>query len=90
MNTTPPHFGALFAQLGLPDDDESIAAFLVKHRSMARNMRLPDAPYWSASQASFLREALTQDAEWAVVVDQLSKALEDPEVTEQTRSLDDS
>ena len=79
MNTTQPHFAALFAQLGLPDDDQSIAEFLAKHRSMAQDMRLADAPYWSPSQAAFLREALSQDAEWAVVVDQLSKALEGPE-----------
>ena len=81
MNTTPPHFGALFAQLGLPDDDQSIAAFLVNHRSMAHDMRLPDAPYWTASQAAFLQEALSQDAEWSGMVDQLSKALQGPEAT---------
>ena len=79
MHTTQPHFAALFAQLGLPDDDQSIADFLMKHRSMAQDMRLAEAPYWSASQAAFLREALSQDAEWALVVDQLSKALEAPE-----------
>jgi hypothetical protein len=48
---------------------------------MAQDMRLADAPYWSPSQAAFLREALSQDAEWAVVVDQLSKALEGPEAS---------
>lgn len=79
MNTTQPGFAALFAQLGLPDDDQSIAEFLVKHRSIAQDKRLADAPYWSTSQAAFLREALSQDAEWAVVVDQLSKALQGPE-----------
>jgi len=79
MNTTPPHFGALFAQLGLPNDDHSIAQFLASHANLAPGLRLPDAPYWTTSQAAFLREALSQDAEWAVVVDQLSKALEGPE-----------
>jgi len=79
MNTTPPHFGALFAQLGLPNDDQSIAQFLASHRSQGQGLRLPDAPYWTTSQAAFLREALSQDAEWSGVVDQLSKALEGPE-----------
>lgn len=82
MNTTQPHFAALFAQLGLPDDDQSIAEFLVKHRSMAQDMRLAEAPYWTPSQAAFLREALSQDAEWALVVDQLSKALQAPEASQ--------
>jgi len=82
MNTTLPHFAALFAQLGLPDDDQSIAEFLAKHRSMAHGMRLAEAAYWTPSQAAFLREALSQDAEWAVVVDQLSKALESPQASQ--------
>lgn len=81
MNTTLPHFAALFAQLGLPDDDQSIAEFLAKHRSMTHGLRLAEAPYWTPSQAAFLREALSQDAEWAVVVDQLSKALESPQAS---------
>lgn len=79
MNTTLPHFGALFAQLGLPNDDQSIAEFLAGHASIAPGKRLPDAPFWSTSQAAFLREALNQDAEWSGVVDQLSKALQDSE-----------
>jgi hypothetical protein len=38
-------------------------------------MRLPDAPYWTLSQAAFLREALMQDSDWTDMVDQLSLAL---------------
>jgi hypothetical protein len=49
---------------------------------MAHGMRLAEAPYWTPSQATFLREALSQDAEWAVVVDQLSKALESQEASQ--------
>lgn len=76
MAPTTHHFGALFAQLGLPNDDLEIAHFLTVHASMADGYRLPDAPYWTASQAAFLRESLLQDADWAGVVDQLSKALQ--------------
>lgn len=73
------HFSDLFAQLGLPNDAHSIAHFLSVHASMADCTRLPDALYWTPSQAAFLRESLSQDSDWAGLVDQLSKALSDPE-----------
>jgi hypothetical protein len=46
---------------------------------MANGYRLPDVPYWNASQAAFLQESLLQDSDWSGVVDQLSKALREPE-----------
>lgn len=69
------HFRHLFAQLGLPDHPEGIVHFLTVHAAMAEGMRLPDAPYWTISQAAFLREALMQDSDWTDMVDQLSLAL---------------
>lgn len=81
MNKTMHHFGELFAQLGLPNDNHSIAHFLSVHESMADSQRLPDAPYWSASQAAFLRESLTSDSDWTSLVDQLSAALRPPKET---------
>ncbi len=72
---TQHHFTQLFAQLGLPDDAQSIAHFLIVHTAMARGHRLPDVPCWTPSQAAFLRESLLQDSNWAGVVDQLSLAL---------------
>jgi hypothetical protein len=69
------HFHHLFAQLGLPDHPEGIRHFITRHAAMADGMRLPDAPYWTASQAAFLRESLTQDSDWTDMVDQLSIAL---------------
>ncbi len=77
MNKAIHYFSDLFAQLGLPDDEASIADFLVKHKGMAIGVRLPDAPYWTSAQAQFLRESLMQDSDWASLVDQLSKALQD-------------
>ena len=68
-------FHNLFAQLGLSDREADIAAFLTAHRPLAAGMALADAPFWSASQAAFLREAKSQDADWAELVDQLSLAL---------------
>lgn len=69
------HFYQLFAQLGLPNHPEDIQRFITLHSAMAEGMRLPDAPYWTASQAAFLRESLTQDSDWSDMVDQLSLAL---------------
>ena len=76
---TPSHsFHALFAQLGLPSDAPDIAHFLALNSPLPGNVLLPDAPFWSRAQATFLREALQQDADWAAPVDQLSQALRAP------------
>jgi hypothetical protein len=79
MNEPIHHFSELFAQLGLPNDNQSISHFLTIHASMADRERLPDAPYWTPSQAAFLRESLTHDSDWSGLVDQLSAALGRPE-----------
>ncbi len=65
----------LFAQLGLPDDAESIASFIRTHAPLAERVKLADAPFWTSAQASFLREELAEDADWAELVDQLDTAL---------------
>lgn len=72
----PMHrFHQLFAQLGLPSDAAGIAGFLQANWPLPGDVALPDAPFWTASQAAFLREALLQDADWAQQVEQLSQAL---------------
>lgn len=80
MEKSNHHFSELFAQLGLPNDANSIANFLALHAPMAANVKLADAPFWSASQASFLRESLLQDSDWSNTVDQLNEALQGPAV----------
>ncbi len=76
MNTPHHHrFTELFAQLGLPTDEPGIGQFLAAHRPLAPNVRLAEAPFWSATQAAFLREGILGDADWAEVVDQLNVAL---------------
>jgi hypothetical protein len=77
MNTPTHDFAELFAQLGLPNDAHSIAVFLSAHAAKAQGVRLPDAPFWTTSQATFLRESLSQDSDWSDMVDQLGKALLD-------------
>ena len=75
METSYHHFCELFAQLGLPDDEPSVRAFITSHRPLPGQVRLADAPFWSESQARLLREGASDDADWAEVVDQLNVAL---------------
>lgn len=70
-----PRFSALFAQLGLASDPESIRHFIERHAVMPPGMKIEDAPCWTPAQAALLREELVRDAEWAEVIDQLSLAL---------------
>lgn len=69
------HFKDLFAQLGLPNDDLAIKHFIASHFPLSPDFRLPDAPFWSPTQAAFLREAILQDSDWVVMIDQLSVSL---------------
>ena len=75
MNTPIHHFSELFAQLGLASDAQSIQHFLTIHTPLAAKIALPEAPFWSTAQATFLQEQLLADADWAEVVDQLNVAL---------------
>jgi hypothetical protein len=72
----PTHqFTDLFAQLGLAADEDNIAAFMAAHSPLPSHVKLPDAPFWTPAQSSFLREGLSQDSDWAMPIDQLSQAL---------------
>lgn len=66
---------SLFEQLGLEHTQEAVAAFIRKHRPLPSDVELHKAPFWSASQASFLKQAIADDADWAEVVDQLNAML---------------
>jgi len=72
---TCPTLNDLFAQLGLPDDDANIIAFIATHKPLTSNIELSQAPWWTQAQADFLRSALDDDAEWAIIVDELSDLL---------------
>ena len=72
----PIHFfSELFAQLGLPADEASIRQFIAAHSPLRSELDLADAPFWTDSQAAFLREEKLEDADWAELVDQLNLAL---------------
>ena len=75
MDKSVHNFHELFAQLGLPNDNAGIEQFITSHSPMAENITLSDAPFWSPAQAAFLRDACLEDADWAMLADQLSLAL---------------
>lgn len=65
----------LFAQLGLPNAPAAIEAFISGHSPLPHDQLLADAPFWTPSQATFLREAIAEDADWAEAVDHLDALL---------------
>lgn len=75
MESAIHRFQDLFAQLGLPNQPQEVRQFLAAHSPLAPGIGLPDAPFWSPAQASFLRDALEQDSDWSELADQLSEAL---------------
>ena len=75
MDLTPHSMTKLFQQLGLPSSPTDIARFVEKHRPLPEGVMLADARFWNAAQAQFLREEISEDADWAEIVDQLSVML---------------
>ena len=74
MKTSQHALGRLFRQLGYADDAAAIETFIASHR-LGAGVGLADAPFWTATQAQFLREALEQDSDWAEAADQLAVRL---------------
>lgn len=75
MDTSLHTLCALFAQLGLPDSPADIGAFIASH-PLPAGTAIEDAPFWSTSQAAFLKQALDDDADWAELVDTLAARLQ--------------
>lgn len=75
MESSTHSLNNLFAQLGLPSDQADIENFIKTHNPLATNVLLSDAPFWTPAQASFLREEILNDADWAEVIDQLNAKL---------------
>lgn len=65
----------LFAQLGLPSSEPEIQQFIERYQPLDSNIVLSEAPFWTDSQAKFLREQITKDADWAPVIDSLNACL---------------
>lgn len=65
----------LFKQLGLPHEPAQIRVFIESNRQQCLGCAVQDAPVWSASQAAFLREAIAEDADWAIAAESLADLL---------------
>lgn len=78
MDTSPKTLNGLFQQLGLPDDEASIEQFILDHRTNFTNITLWEAPFWSSTQADFLKQAWEADADWVETVDELAALLHHP------------
>lgn len=83
MITTEPRMTNLFLQLGLDASEDAIARFILDHQLPAE-VALVEAPFWNDGQRQFLTEQLKSDADWAIIVDELSEALHADAVAQQT------
>lgn len=68
---------ALFAQLGMANDELSLHRFVHDHHLDNKTL-LPEASFWNAAQASFLRDALWHDSDWCEAIDLLDVMLRQP------------
>ena len=74
MDTTESCMTNLFLQLGLPAGKDDIARFIREHQ-LPDDLLISEAPFWNDGQRQFIREEWREDADWAIVVDELNEAL---------------
>ena len=74
MDTTESCMTNLFLQLGLPAGKDDIARFIREHK-LPEDLLISEAPFWNDGQRQFIREEWREDADWAIVVDELNEAL---------------
>jgi len=75
MQTQTHSLVTLFNQLGLDSSDQAVEDFTTRYKPLPGDIELCEAGFWSASQASFLKQAKDDDADWAEIVDQLDSML---------------
>lgn len=92
MDTTTHHdLPDLFAQLGLPNSPDDIQAFLLANRPLPQTLNLSEAPCWSPSQVTFIREQWHQDdGDWVGLIDQLNALLREHPGTDQLAQKEDT
>ena len=76
MDTSMHTMENLFLQLGLSNTETDIDEFIATHHIHA-NESIVQAHFWTAVQAEFIQECLTEDSDWAEVVDHLNTQLSD-------------
>ncbi|NMP33284.1 DUF2789 domain-containing protein [Thalassotalea sp. M1531] len=77
MDTFEHNMANLFAQLGLANSSQDIDKFIAENKGLPSNVSLAKANFWNSSQASFITQAINEDADWAEVVDILNSMLRD-------------
>lgn len=78
MDTGIPTLNDLFAQLGLPSETADIDRFISTHNPLPDNVPLHEAPFWTPAQAAFLKEEVSEDSEWAELIESLNVRLRAP------------
>jgi len=78
MDTGIPTLNDLFAQLGLPSWTADIDRFIATHGPLPESVQLHEASFWSPAQAAFLREEVSEDSEWAELIENLNVRLRVP------------
>lgn len=74
MDTSKHDMHGLFEQLGLDSTRSGIYHF-VKSHNIEADLMIEEAPFWSASQSSFLHDSLSEDGDWSEIIDQLDAML---------------
>ena len=74
MESFSHNLTTLFQQLGLGSDSQSISRLISEH-PLNNRTALADASFWNNSQSDFIRESISQDADWAEAVDELDALL---------------
>lgn len=77
LDTSVHSLSGLFAQLGLPNSPREIDDFIQHHHPLPQAEPLSKASFWTEAQATFLRDAIANDSDWAEVVDELNVLLRD-------------
>ena len=74
MDTSSHSLENLFLQLGLNNSPAAMDEFIVEHK-LPPEKTIEAAEFWTASQRAFIKECLSEDSDWAEVVDQLNVLL---------------
>lgn len=77
MNSSQHTLSSLFAQLGLAASPAAIDEFIDGHAPLDNSVALYRAPFWSEAQRDFLKQEIIEDADWAMVIDELNSRLHD-------------